>query len=596
MRVATVFGLIAVAIACAGLTHDSARAERLPIQLDGYFEDWTDPPVATDRAADGGSNGVDLGRLWLADDPNTLYLRFDTGAELQLNAGNDIVLYLDTDMNAQTGLPVGDIGAELEWHFGTRSGTCRFGAGETGIHHLPIRFLALPSVTSTDFEMGISRLARPDGTHALFPGSSIRVLLWDRTGGDRLPDDGEVVTYRFDQGALPPDVRIPLGKQKASDLRLTTNNTLDDGPWDATRGPKFRREYRALAPEILNFQEVYDHTPEQMAALLESWLPSQEGETWHATSNQDCHTVSRYPIERTWTIGGNLASLVDATPTIGSKLMIVNVHLYCCENDAGRQREVDQILAFLRDAKEPGGIEIPDGTPIVIVGDTNFVGSSQQLRSLLDGNIIDNETFGADFPPDWDGSGLRDLISRQTEKRVAVTWLGDSSDYWGGRLDFCIFSDSAIDVGNHFILNTAAMSPDTLAALGLQSGDNAAADHLPVVVDLRAGSYHDSSGVDLGTRPHLFVAPNPAISGVTLTAALPEPAQFRLEVIDVTGRVVAHPGGTGWIARGAGLWTIGWNERNDEGRRVAAGSYYVRLRVRGAMGETLHTEKLTVLR
>lgn len=596
MRVASVLGAVALVGACAGLVQDPACAERLPIQLDGYFEDWTGAPVATDPAGDGGSSGVDLGRLWLADDPNTLYLRFETGSEIQLNAGNDIVLYLDTDMDSQTGLPIGEIGAELEWHFGTRSGKCRFGAGETSIRHLPIRFLALPSMTSTVFEMSFSRLARPDGVHVLFPGSSIRVLLWDRTGGDRLPDAGEVVTYRFDQGALPPEVRIPLGKQRADDLRLMTNNALQDGPWDATRGPKFRREVRALAPEILNFQEVYDHTPEQMAALVESWLPSHGGETWHAVRNQDCHTVSRYPIERTWTIGGNLASLIDATPAIGSKLLVVNLHLYCCDNDAGRQREVDQILAFLRDAKEPGGIEIPQGCPIVIVGDTNFVGSSQQLRSLLSGNIVDNETFGADFAPDWDGSGLRDLVSRQTEKRVAVTWPGDSSDYWAGRLDFCIFSDSAIDVGNHFILNTTAMSPDTLAAHGLQSGDNEAADHLPVVVDLRAGSYHDSSGVDLGTRPHLRIAPNPAISGVTLTVALPEPAEIRLEILDVAGRAVAHPGGAGWTGRGAGLWPLGWDERNDEGRRVAAGSYYVCLRVRGAQGETVYTEKLTVLR
>ena len=124
----------ATVVLAAGLP-GATRAGRLPIQLDGVFDDWTAPSIHQDPAGDAGSATIDLGGLWAADDPNTLYLRFEVGSEQLLNAGNDLVLYLDTDMDDRTGLSIGGIGAELEWRFGTRSGSYRSGAGVTGIRH-----------------------------------------------------------------------------------------------------------------------------------------------------------------------------------------------------------------------------------------------------------------------------------------------------------------------------------------------------------------------------------------------------------------------------------------------------------------------------
>jgi hypothetical protein len=597
MRGTVQVAIVAAVIVGSGPFGPPASAERLPVQLDGVFNDWKTDPVYTDVTGDAGASMIDLGGLWVADDANNLYLRFDVGAERLLNAGNDLALYLDTDMDDRTGLAIGGIGAELEWRFGSRSGSYRGGVGVTGIRHTSIRFIGLPSVTSSEFEVGISRKARPDGSHLLFPGSEIRILLTDGAGGDRLPDEGEVVTYRFDQGSLPIEGRIPLGKQRATDLRMITNNTLRDGPWDSARAPKLRREVRALMPEIVNFQEVYGSSPQEMASLLESWLPSEEGQGWHAARNEDCHTISRYPILHSWPLGGNLVSLIDARSAIGSQLLVVNAHLYCCENDAGRQREVDQIMAFIRNAIEPGGVEIPTGTPIVIVGDMNFVGSSRQLRTLTTGDIEDNATFGPDFGPDRDGSDLRDLISRYTEKRLSATWLGDGSDYWPGRLDFCILSDASIGVGNHYILNTAAMSPDTLSAHGLLAGDDEASDHLPICVDLRAGSYADSGGAGGGGEMlRLAVAPNPSVTGVTIATELPEAAEVLLEVCDPAGRRIAWPLGSNWVPLEAGPWSYHWDGRDDAGGHLPAGSYLIRLRVRAGGHESAHTAKWVCLR
>ncbi len=594
MRTGTVLGLLLAIGVLAG----AAGAERLPIQLDGVFDDWTSGPIYEDPLGDGGATLIDLGRLWAADDAGSLYLRMEIGTEKLLNADNDIVLYLDTDLNSQTGLAIGGIGAELEWHFGTKSGTYRYGGGATGIQHVQIRFIGLPSVTSSVFEMSLSRNARPDGSHLLFAGSQIRILLWDQTGGDRLPDDGESVTYTFDQGALPPENLIPLRKARADDLRITTNNTLSDGPWNGTRGPRFRREYVALAPEILNFQEIYNHTAQETAALVESWLPSGPGETWYAADNADCQTISRYPIEDSWGLDGNLVTLIDTTPAIGVKLLMVSAHLPCCENDATRQVEVDRIAAFIRDAKDPGGtVSIPENTAILISGDMNFVGDAQQIRTFVTGDISDNGTFGPDYEPDWDGSGLLDVISRHNAKRLSWTWSSDSSPFWPGRLDFMILSDSVVEIGNRFILNTGTTPPDTLAAYGLQSGDSGASDHLPICVDLRTPSPSESTDTEPNSgAPRLLVAPNPAVSGVSLSANLPAPAEILVEVCDAAGRRVAFPLGTDWVRRGAGPWSRVWSGLGDDGRRLAPGIYFVRLRVRDARGESVDTRKWSILR
>jgi len=135
---------------------------------------------------------------------------------------------------------------------------------------------------------------------------------------------------------------------------------------------------------------------------------------------RDCQTISRYPIEDSWGLDGNLVTLIDTTPAIGVKLLMVSAHLPCCENDATRQVEVDRIAAFIRDAKDPGvRSSIPENTAILISGDMNFVGDAQQLRTFVTGDISGQRDLRPDYEPDWDGSGLLDVISRHSAKRLS---------------------------------------------------------------------------------------------------------------------------------------------------------------------------------
>ena len=87
----------------------AAFAEPRPIVIDGLSSDWDSAtPVAQDAAGDGAA-GVDLLRLWVADDPSYLYIRFETAASILLDDAHAVTLYLDTDLNSSTGLAVGAV-------------------------------------------------------------------------------------------------------------------------------------------------------------------------------------------------------------------------------------------------------------------------------------------------------------------------------------------------------------------------------------------------------------------------------------------------------------------------------------------------------
>ena len=150
-------------------------------------------------------------------------------------------------------------------------------------------------------------------------------------------------------------------------------------------------------------------------------------------------------------------------------------------------------MSFVREALEPRSA-IDADTPIVITGDLNLVGLAQQVDSLLTGDIVDTGLFGPDFAPDWDGSALTNLISRQTEKRMGYTWRSPTSSFWPGHLDYIIYSDSVVDVVKDFLLYTPEISPPNLAQYGLLSTDSLVSDHLLVCADFRAPCAADLDG------------------------------------------------------------------------------------------------------
>ncbi|MFH1747360.1 MAG: endonuclease/exonuclease/phosphatase family protein [Planctomycetota bacterium] len=471
-------------------------ADQFPIVIEGAFADWDEVPVAySDATGDGGF--VDFGRLWLADDPRFMFLRIEFGNEIDDGENNSIHIYLDTDANAQTGLSIAGIGAELDWRLGSRAGTYYYQGQSRSVDQADLRFRGGPTITSTQFEFAFGRDTLPDGTHPLFLGPEVKIVIRDTAGGDQLPETGEVVSYTLDLGDLPPETVIPLEREHPSDLRFITYNVENDSPWSSGQEPRFGRQLAAVAPDIISFQEIYNHTPSQVAALVAAWVPLEAGQSWYAADVNDCPVVSRYPILDTWALDGNIAALLDTTSIWNTPLLLINAHLPCCDNDSGRQNEIDRIMGFIRDAREPGGVlQLDENTPIVITGDMNLVGLAQQVTTLLTGDIVNEGTYGPDFDPDWDGSPLTRLIFRQTEKRMGYTWRNDGSSYWPGHLDYVVYTDAILTAGNHFILYTPEMSPDRLSTYGLESSDSEASDHLLTCADFRPPPTHSTGDMN----------------------------------------------------------------------------------------------------
>jgi hypothetical protein len=483
-----------IALSCTTLLLASlyATADQAPIAIDGVFGDWANVDAASiDPTGDAGSGSIDFTSLSIADDNEFLFLRIEATADFDLSENNALRVYLDTDDNASTGYAIGGLGAELQWRLGELEGTFYHDGMQTAVYFTELGFRGQPTVTSSVFEIAFSKDAKPDSTNLLFTGPTIRVLIVDGTNGDVMPDAGSTLTYTFDIGSTPPVLERLFDRVQSDDLRIITHNVLNDRPFTGSHQAKFERLWSAVAPDILNLQEIYDHTPTQTRDLVASWL----GGTWHAAGNNDCITVSRYPISGSWAIDGNLAVLIDTTPSIGTPMLCINAHMPCCDNDDGRQWESDAIVAFIRDAYQPGGtLSLGADVPVLICGDLNMVGLAQQVDTLVTGNIVHNDWYGDDAPPDPDGTAMHNTIGRLTEKRMGYTWRNDGGWYWPGHLDFMIYSDSNLSRQHDFIVCTTEMSATALSQNGLFSGDSQASDHLVFCVDFARPCLADIDG------------------------------------------------------------------------------------------------------
>jgi hypothetical protein len=166
------------------------------------------------------------------------------------------------------------------------------------------------------------------------------------------------------------------------------------------------------------------------------------------------------------------------------------------EDHERRQRHADAMVNWMRDARAAGGsITLADGTPMLIAGDTNlgFLDQGDEdpyhaSRTLRDGDIFDEGTYGPDSPPDWDGTETGDAAPYDHANADSHTHSSRVADP-ESRFDRMIFTDSVIHAANRFVLNTSTMSSSALAAAGLAGTDSAdASDHLPVVTDFALGA------------------------------------------------------------------------------------------------------------
>jgi len=571
-----------------------SRGQTNLIIMDGEFADWDSVSyLYGDPTGDVSTGSIDFGGIKVTNDDNYLFIYTELNKEVNLQSFLNATIYIDSDNNLATGKIINNIGAELMWNFANKSGYFYVNAGSTLVSQVDIGIITSPTVSSETFEISFELSSKPDGNNFLFPSSRINIAMIDHDNGDAAPEPGDSIEYEIKRATgVPYDMR-GISKTDSDHIRFVTWNVHVDDMFVPSLLDEYTRILQAIDPDIITFQEIYSHDLTDVKNIMETILPSEMGEEWYTFSeDNDIVLASRYPIIGTWIPNSpNRAFLVKLKPEYPKNLLVIGVHTPCCANDAGRQNEIDGVMAFIRDAKTQGGdISIEADTPIIIAGDYNFVGDRRQLETMLTGDLDNNSIWGVDFAPDWDGTDLTDAISRHTNTPQTYTWRNDFSSFSPGRLDFIIYTDSAIEIKKSYVLWTGEMLQDSLEAHGLFSDDvDLASDHLPIVADF---AFTDSSGTAIEDKeaqiPERFSLeqnyPNPFNSITTIEYVLPQTGGAILTVFNMLGEEVARIMDR---EQSAGYHQVTWDASN-----IASGIYFYRLQT----ADFVLTRKMVLLK
>lgn len=461
------------------------------IVIDGALDDW--PDERTLRA-----------------DGHDLYVRLGLPDEITLQAAPySVVLLLDVDGDASTGSGLDDVegdtadaGAEVAVVFSPPGGRPRRGGppdegvaalvlptGEEAtrpLSHEALDLVFAPTYAAKDFEVRLSRRVhgQPAISSALAAGRvAVRMvavgrnasLLWSKPlGSVELPplaDPGERLATAWP--ARPADA-----------LRVVSWNVLFATP---RRRPKpFARILRALDPDIVLVQEWERADREELRA----WFRTNVSDRWHALDSPGwgVAVIAQGALRR---LGPERIERPDAAPpdtfrpdqamrlaaavveTRFGPVAVASMHLKCCgptggPQDRARIAEAEVIRDTLSAALRAQGAKAPRLR--IFGGDLNLVGSRRPV-DVLRGGL---------------GVGGADLDVARTEvpgDRAVYTWRGSGSRYAPGRLDFLVYGGG--EEVQAFALDTARLSDATLRAAGVERGDSAASDHLPLVLDIR---------------------------------------------------------------------------------------------------------------
>ena len=545
------------------------------ITIDGQFQDWDNVNVAY---ADGQTDGMsaDFADIKITYDMDFLFIYFSFhDGEFLLQDGNTFNLYIDSDNNPETGLEKNGIGAELHWVFGQRQGTWHSNGNQISIWQNDITLRTGPTITSNEFEIAISRYCDVFGGEIVEGNLIIEEV---SSNSDTVPNESGGIYFSIGEDAVPYPEPIPFERRHENDIRIVSYNTLHTGIVEPDRQPHFERIIKAIDPDIIALQEHSEW--DEIEDIIQSWFPE---DNWTASwTYRDLIVLSRFPLINDANLISSersMCALLDTENEMGHNLLIMNSHLSCCDNDEARQQQVDEFASVWRDWRLGGNGPFPleAETPFIHVGDFNFVGQKQQVITLRDGDILDESTYGADYPPDWDESSIIDLFSRHTEKRMGYTWRSDGSSFNPGKLDYIFYSDATIDSGRHFVVNTLAMSPETLAENGLEWNDTQeASDHLPRVFDISLNP-NASIGHEEGSPAEFIIManyPNPFNPITTISLTINNPIQNgSMDIIDMNGRIVDHMWSGNLIS---GSHTFKW-----DGQIKSSGIYFARLHGNG---------------
>lgn len=462
------------------------------ILIDGKMDDWARDVIAV-------------------ADADYVYVRFmvvNAVPTVLQHGGDTLHLMLDIDGNALTGqsrmspTAAQGMGIDLEIQFSPPSGdgkTVRPGVavyvlGNDGsrkrVSHAAVDFHFLPTHASEWYETRISRHALT----ALMPApdveadaSAVEIVstapMRAFGGGIFMISDpaGEIIggsdPFTFGLPPIasgPPVSNLVIPPRRGDVIRAMTYNVERSA--HLTNPEPFVRVLSALEPDIILFQEWDGATREDIT----QWLTTHLGGTWYAVSMPRQGVAIASPHEIIETDTQPLEAVGQTSPVryVGAVIrtpirdtVAATVHLKCCgfpgsTEDHRRMAEA----AAVRDRMATIMSTWP--TVRLLAGDMNLVGTPDPLHIIRQGL-------------DGDGSALAVSMPIVLGDAAMYTWNDDDNNFSPGRLDYALYGDSNTDVINAFVLDTRRLSDASLRWSGLERGDTAASDHLPIVIDLR---------------------------------------------------------------------------------------------------------------
>jgi hypothetical protein len=272
----------------AGAAGSTAIPDR--IVVDGRFSEWDGlTPVYGFPGTTPGADPPLVTGVWIHADRDRLSLRLSLSSEVLLQGNSGLVLYIDTDGNPATGLPVDGLGADFSWVFAGREGRLRVMDAAVRILQGDVDLRQAPVMSATQFEVSLARGVSVAGAPFL-PGSSFALAIRAESHGRVLSSTGRLEVVPTDSApASSPAAGIPV--KDPGHLRILTYNVLADGCFE--RPLPFRRILGAVDPDILSLQEISRHSVDETLEWVRRVLPGSE---WHAAGFGRGVILSRFPV------------------------------------------------------------------------------------------------------------------------------------------------------------------------------------------------------------------------------------------------------------------------------------------------------------
>ena len=516
---------LALLLLCAASVHSQ------PV-IDGVFDDWPDTGAhSTMTGQHAGANHA-LRRLDLQRHGPDLYLAFETGELVNLQAiDGSLVLLFDHDGESHGGRWGKRRGVDLALEFSparaledlpahTGSRLLRWNGRRFDIDNgRAVGAVIQPTHASRRFEMRLD-LASLTGQQVSGPALSadpdLRVAWGARDRRGRLVARGEWLAVPADAGGTRSHASAGnLPQKPAEGLRVLVWNV---GERDLVRQPlRYASVLQATRPDLVLFDEVSGAVQASTLAQVFSGLPCPEpDQRWNWSLGSlggrqrglvaACAKLAvekrisslRYPVNAirralptsTDHLGGDTASaLIRAGMAFhgvrldiqGRSLLVTTVDLYSrgslgSPEEAVRELESRSLAQALREATKDRPV---DG--VLVGGDFNLVGGREPLEILL------RES----------GVGLKATEPRALDGSDTITWRAPRGGaFLPGRLDYLLHSD-ALEPVQAFVFETARMSDALLQSLGLAREDSdRTTDHLPLIVDFLLSDSGSQAGVN----------------------------------------------------------------------------------------------------